>query len=98
MPARLNPPAIVVMPGTPYVSPGKVYGHATINWVASVIAGTATNTVSTDALDDMIEDVLITLTLNGYSYEVSDHKVYVANGAEYLAVDISITNEFKLGE
>ena len=98
VPARLNAPAIVIMPGTPYVRPGTTFGYVAINWVASVIAGTASNPVSTDALDDMIDDAIIKLTLNGYSYEVSDHKVYVANGAEYLAVDISITNEFKLGE
>lgn len=98
VPARLNPPAIVVMPGTPYVRPANVFGHVTINWVASVVAGNAANEVSTDKLDDMIEDIVVKLTLNGYAYEVSDHKVYVANGAEYLAVDISITQDFRLGE
>lgn len=99
IPERVSPPAIAISTGSPYVVPGTLYGDSVkVKWEATILAGKATNEVSTDQLDNMIFDVVMNLMLNGYAFEVSEHKVYQSNNADYLAVDVGITKEIRLGE
>jgi len=92
LPERINPPAAVVLPGSPYVEAGDVYGTHKVNATVSLVAGNGTNDTATAALDNLIGTAVLALWDVADVTEVSDLYAYNANGAQYLAVDISISD------
>ena len=97
VPERLVPPAVVITPGSPYLTSGDVYGTFTVALTASVVAATATNGVATEALDELIETAVIASVNEGLAFDnASSFYAFNTNGASYLAADISLTDTITL--
>lgn len=96
-PARLNVPSAVVMPGTPYVTDGDVFGSINANYSIELIMGTAANSVTASGLDDQIENALVGLINAGYSVEnVSQPYAVDINNGTYLAATITVNANISL--
>lgn len=73
--ALINPPAVVVQAGSPYVSPVSSYCGDLITFQATVIAPSGDPPAVADALDDMIDQVRATLRTKsngGHQYGFRD--------------------------
>jgi hypothetical protein len=58
VPERINPPAAVIEPGSPYVDPGDTFCDHLVRFNVVLFAATSVNKVATDELDRVICDVL----------------------------------------
>ena len=97
VPERLVPPAVVITPGSPYLTSGDTFGAFTVALTASVVAATATNGVATEALDELIETAVIASVNEGLAFDnASSFYAFNTNGASYLAADISLTDTITL--
>lgn len=95
-PGRFIVPSIVVMPGSPYLESGMQYGAFTARFQVELIMGTAANQVTTSGLDDQIENTLNGFLDSGYLIEsVSTPYAIEANGQQYLASTITVTNQLR---
>ena len=88
IPARLQPPIVIIRSGSPYVSPGSIYKEFVINLELQAVAMTADNEQATDALDLLIEAIITALPQDAGFTDVSQPYTLAANGAEYLAATI----------
>lgn len=95
-PGRLIVPSIVVMPGSPYLESGMQYGAFTARFSVELIMGTAANQVTSSGLDDQVESAIIGLLDSGFLIEsVSAPYALEANGQQYLAATITVTNQLR---
>lgn len=90
IPARLQPPIVVIRAGSPYLKTTSVFKEFEMALELQAVAMTADNEQATDALDDLIEACLLALPNDAGFNDVSQPYNLVANGAEYLAATISI--------
>lgn len=97
LPARISPPAVVVLPGSPYVLPGDRAGHVQVHHTVSVISPTGANDVVTEALDDAIEDALVALVNAGVLVDsVSTFYAFDVGNASFLAADLFVHTTTRL--
>lgn len=95
IPERITPPIVVVVAGSPYLTPSSINGEFLMNLEVTCVASKATNKQEDEYLDALLEEVL--LALPGYAKLNSVEKpVELATGnASYLAatlnIDLSIT-------
>jgi len=96
VPPRLVPPAVVVIPGSPYLEAGDVFGTWTIRHTVAVVAGRGTNERVTEDVDELITRAVCALTEASIGVEqVSTLYSYEANGGQFLAADITtITTDY----
>jgi hypothetical protein len=91
LPARLAVPCAVVMPSSPYVADGDVFGSFTASFTVDLVMGQAANKVTANGLDDQIENALVGLVNAGYSVEsVSQPYSMEVNNATYLAATVTV--------
>lgn len=96
-PARLNVPSAVVMPGTPYVTDGDVFGSINVSYTVDLIMGTAANSVTAQGLDDQIENALVALINAGYGVDnVSAPYAVDINNGTYLAATLTVNANISL--
>lgn len=96
VPGRFIVPAVVVMPGSPYIETGNTYGSVLVRFQIELVMGTAANEVSSGGLDDQIENALTALIDEGYSIEnVSQPYAMEANGQQYLSATITINQTIR---
>jgi hypothetical protein len=100
VPERPAVPAAVVLPATPYVTPdGGTYGKWLGRFVVALLVPGKVNSPATDQLDALICDVLPALEDADFSVaEVSTFYSYSANGAQYLAADVTATDSISIGD
>lgn len=100
VPARPAVPAAIVLPATPYVSPdGQTYGKWLGRFVVALLVPGTVNSPATSALDDLICAALPVLEDADFSVaEVSTFYSYSANGAQYLAADVTATDSISIGD
>lgn len=97
VPARITPPALIVLPGSPYIVPGDVFGTFRVNHSVSLVSQNGTNETISGMVDDLIEATLLALVGNDISIDtVSTFYTYESNGAQYLAVDITVNDNIQL--
>lgn len=97
IPARIVPPCVMVAQGSPYVESGDVYGTFKTRFSIDVVSATAANDVTTEALDLMIEDALVSLVNQGINIEnVAQPYALNTNNATYLAATITINTTERL--
>jgi len=90
MPGRIVPPAVVILPGTPYLTAGSTFGTYTAQLSAVLIVDSKVSETATPALDDLIEDAIVALVNDGLSVsEVSEPWSLESANAKYLAVTIT---------
>ena len=97
VPGRLVPPALVVLPGSPYIEPGDVFGTFLVRHTVSVVMGQGANETITESTDNLIEAVLKALVAENVSIDsVSTFYIYESNGGQYLAADITVSDNIRL--
>ena len=98
VPAKVVPPLVIIGTGDPYVEQGGTFGSVfLVHLELFLVTGTATNSVATAALNNMIETVIYNLgdwEIKG----VSAPYMATANDAYYLTSKISITNSIEIGD
>lgn len=97
IPGRIVPPLYLVTSGSPYIESGDTYGTFKVGMNVDVISATAANDTSTEALDVLIEDALVSLVNSGVSVLSTTQPFQLeANNATYLAATISISKTVNL--
>jgi hypothetical protein len=97
IPGRIVPPLYLVSAGSPYVEAGNTYGTFKVRLNIDVISATAANDVSTDALDLMVEDALVTLVNAGCGIENVQQPFQLdTNNAQYLSTTITVNKTVNL--
>lgn len=98
IPARVQPPIVIIRSGSPYLVAGSIYKGFQINLELQAVAMTADNEQATDALDLLIEEIIAALPQDAGFTDVSQPYTLAANGAEYLAATIGTNLLVTLGE
>jgi hypothetical protein len=94
IPARITPPIAIISAGSPYLEDGNTFGTYLVRFAVDLVIPTQANDSATEALDVLIDDVVVTLVNNQYSVDnVSQPYAMETNGATYLAATVS-TNKF----
>ncbi len=92
LPERIQPPCVLIAPGEPYLAVGPTYCDFTVNLVATLVAGKATNAIETDDLDRLIETAILAtddFTVAAVAAPIS----LEVNNATYLAVRMNLSTE-----
>lgn len=97
VPARFSPPALTVLPASPYVTPDDRFGHIAVHHTVTVVVPPGANDVVTRAADKLIEDVLVALVTAGTRVEqVSTFYSLDIGGTSYLAADVYVHRSIRL--
>lgn len=97
IPERLIAPCVIVVPGSPWVTSGNVFGTFAVTFDVDVVVQTAANTTKTKDLTDRVEEAIVTLVNDGYSVnEIAQPSVYESNGAQYMSATIQVTTNITL--
>ncbi|SNS41584.1 hypothetical protein SAMN06309944_0164 [Micrococcales bacterium KH10] len=96
LPERLNPPVAVLVPGSPYLEAGDVFGTHKVRYTVALVAGNATNDMATKALDELIETAVTALWDTADLERAGDVYTYQANNGQYLAVDLEISDVIRI--
>jgi hypothetical protein len=97
IPSRIVPPLYLVSSGSPYVESGDTYGSFKVRMNVDVVSATAANDVSTEALDTLVEDALVSLVNSGIGIEnVQQPYQLDTNNAQYLATTIVVNKTISL--
>lgn len=89
--ARTNVPCAIVMPGSPYVVDGDVFGTFRVSYTVDLVMGSAANSVTQDGLDAQLETALIALVNAGYSVEsIGQPYALDLNNGTYLTATLSV--------
>lgn len=97
LPARLSPPAVVVLPGSPYLEPGDRFGSLIVHHTVTVVVPTGASDVVTRTIDDLLEDVLVELINAKYLVDsVSTYYGLDLGGTSFLAADIFVHSTITL--
>lgn len=97
IPERLIAPCAIVVPGSPWVTSGNVFGSFLVTFDVDVVVQTAANTTKTKDLTDRIEEAIVTLVNEGYSViDVAQPSVLEANGAPYMSTTLQVSTTITL--
>lgn len=97
MPARIDPPSVIVLPGSPYLEPSGTFGTFTVNLEVVVVSPSKVNETASDVLDDLIIKTIVNLVnANVTVNEVSDVWAITVSNAEYLAATITTSQPVTL--
>ena len=95
LPERIVPPVVVINTGSPFIITESLGSEYIMQLELILVAGTATNESATEALEQLIEDVLKALPSYARLLRVEKPYSLAYNNAEYLStsvqVEISIT-------
>lgn len=92
-PERISAPSIATALGSPAVEDGATFGTVQVRLVVTlVVRGAQDNAKVQDDIDGLIETSVIRLLAAGYGIEqVGQPYALDANGARYVAVDVTVT-------
>jgi len=97
IPERLIAPCVIVVPGSPWVTSGNVFGSFAVTFAVDVVVQTAANSTKTKDLTDRVEEAIITLVNDGYGVnEIAQPSVYESNGAAYMSTNIQVSTTITL--
>lgn len=91
LPGRLVPPCVIVLPGSPYLTSGDVFGELAVSYRLVTIFGGTNNETASRELDQLVEDVMGDLHPDYVVEEVSDPYGLEANNAQYAATDLTVS-------
>lgn len=96
LPERINPTLAIISPSEPFVEEGLTFTSFKVSLDVVLVAGRASNEVSTTELYDLIETALFNL---GDWTVANVQRPYQleANGAYYLATTVSINQNMEIG-
>lgn len=97
VPERINPPAVMVVHGSPFLESGDTFGSHVVRFEVWVISKLAANARMTDDLDALIEATIGALIADDWTIErVEQPFTYSVNNASYLASTIAVTTNTTL--
>ena len=97
MPSRIVPPAMIVLPGSPYLSAGDTFGSFELRLEVVLVSAAKVNETAANTLDGLIDDTVVGLTNANISVvEVSEPWALASSNAEYLAATITTTQAIRL--
>lgn len=95
VPERITPPIVIMNAGIPYLRPNNLRHDFTMNIELVCVAATATNKMSTEKLDELIEATINALPGYARLVQVGQPFNLQTNNTEYIAAtvqtDVSIT-------
>lgn len=96
MPGRIVPPAVIVLPGSPYLGAGDTFGTFELRLEVVVVAAAKVNETAANTLDGLILDAVVELTNADVSVvEVSEPWALTSSNAEYLAATITTSQTIR---
>lgn len=97
MPDRIVPPAIITLPGTPYLTASGTFGSFALGLDVVLVADGKLASTGALALDALIDDAVVALVNAGIGVtEVSEPWQLTAGTATYLAATISTSQAIHL--
>lgn len=96
IPESMVAPAAVITPGSPYVVPGQVLAEVEVTLNVRVYSGAGTNEAVTQALDELIVNVLNALRSYG-TPSVGQPGIDRSYQQPYLVADITISSNYSNG-
>lgn len=91
--SNVNPPCIVVQPGTPYLLPDK-YATERVAYEVLVIAGPGDLPAQLDALDDMVDQVRGALRGSAFQFMSAEPTdILPVNGTDHIVTLIHVEHE-----
>lgn len=97
VPQRMTPPVAIITTGNPYLESGATYGTFVVRWQITLVFPTASADVSDEAMDNLVDDVVVLLVNNKYGVDnVSAPFAMEANNTQYLAITVSTNKQINL--
>lgn len=99
VPEAAQPPAIVLLPASPYVQrlETDTYGTLTASFTLTLLVTPGPNNTLTDQMDELIINTIVTLINNGYDVEdVPTFYSYDVGTRRLLAADITTNIQINL--
>lgn len=98
VPDRIVPPAVLVVPGSPYLAQeAQPIGSLTARFDVWMVMGAGTNETVTTALDEQIENRADALSAAGFGVEeIGQPFLWTVQGAQLLTVTITVTTPVTL--
>lgn len=95
-PESVKESAVIVVPDSPYLTPGPTFGKVTVRLAAVLAVLIRDNETSTDRLDKALEEAYISLLNSGWTVQdISDASTVTfggnENGPRFLTVTITAT-------
>jgi hypothetical protein len=87
-PARVTPPIVIMQAGTPYLTNATVGHEFNLMLELQCVAMTADNEMATEALDQLIEDVVNALPEYAVLKSVGQPFALDVNNAQYLTATV----------
>lgn len=97
IPGTLSGEALIVLPGSPPVEPGDVFGTVKVNMTISVIMRAGTNEKVIDDLIDDVEDVITAVINSDFDFnEASPFYPYQNGNTPLVATDVTVSETIHL--
>lgn len=98
LPARITPPVVAVLPGSPYLTSGETFGTFRVALDGYLIVSAINNATGTKSLDAAITGAVIAAVNGDWSVDsVSEPFAFDAKtGTQYLAVIVSANKRIEL--
>lgn len=92
VPERVTPPIIIISSGSPYLVAETVGSEYRLGLTLTLVASTATNEESTEALDELIALTVSAIGNLGYVVLKAVNPPYrlAVNNAEFLSADLNV--------
>ena len=92
VPERVTPPIIIISSGSPYLVAETVGSEYRLGLTLTLVASTATNEESTEALDELIALTVSAIGNLGYVALNAVNSPYrlAVNNADYLSADLNV--------
>lgn len=98
VPERVTPPLAVVSPSGSWIESGESFGEFRVSFDVTLVAQMGSNAKVTEAVDSLLETVLVAVQAapGFYSPSVSSPQVLAVNNAEFLSVPLTIVQIVRL--
>jgi len=90
VPERVIPPVVLMQGGGTYIVPETIGNEYTLGITLTMISATAMNEISTEKLDELIEQTLKALPSYARMVRVAKPYSVAVNNTEYLSADMEL--------
>ena len=90
VPERVIPPVVLMQGGGTYITPESLSKEYTVGITLTMISATAMNEMSTEKLDELIEQTIKALPAYARMVRVAKPYSVAVNNTEYLSADMEL--------
>lgn len=96
VPERFQGPTAFALPGAPYIEQGEKFNEHEANFAIHLVAGTGSNAVVTNWLDNALSSVIPALIEAGWFVQgVDEPFMYQVANANYLSVIVRVSTDIR---